>query len=104
MSGTVDLYDVKVVDGYVLRCDIVRDLNKRLKYIFDVYDIYFSSLLFTDDVDELCDYFHFCDDFLRIVNYLRSISLISYKSLEYEVERVQVILTETISHLERRED
>lgn len=101
MGGTVDLYDVKVVDGYVLRCDIVRDLNRRLNSVYEFYDV---APLFCIGSDVLTELRENCLDVIRIMTYLCNLSLLSGNLLGFESKRLQNIVNEIAEILERREE
>lgn len=104
MGGTVDLFDVKVVDGYCLRCEIVRDLNQRLKYIYNFYETGFAYLVDVCGYEELNLFKDRCVELIDIIKYLRSMGLLRRRALDYESKRLQEITKQINDYLERGKD
>lgn len=104
MGRIVDLFDVKVVDGFVFRCDIVNDLNARLSDIYKVYALYDEMDFTLVDSKSLFELRDKCLDIIKLIRYLRGLSLLVGKSLRYEEQRLQHIVDEIKEYLERRKD
>jgi len=82
----VDLLDLKVADGYVLRFLIVRQLNE---YVSDLNDLYMSFKKYDFDTGDLYIFYEYqkllymkVQTVRRLLRFLNGVCLISDKNLD----------------------
>lgn len=102
MGNFVDLYDVKVVDGYLFRCAVVHYLDERLFHVYNLYADYEDRFFYVDSGDLSC-LVDDCLDLICIMSFLRDLSLLS-KSLEFDFNFLRSAVFLIKDELERRKD